>query len=170
MKEDSMSHQRVLLIFVVDDERVIAATLAIILRTSGYAVSFFTDPLEALKCAEQDVPDLLISDVMMPQLSGVDLAILLRRLYPRCGILLFSGQTCTDDLLAEARTQGHSFELLCKPVHPAEIIRRVREHDRSYRSLRSKDLGLPGSTPKLDSFAHTFAHSSQRELPAPLSM
>jgi DNA-binding response OmpR family regulator len=162
MKEDSMLHQRALRIFVVDDERVIAETLAIILRANGYAATAFTDPMEALRCARQDAPDLLISDVMMPQLSGVDLAILLRELCPRCGVLLFSGQAYTDDLLAEARMQGHCFELLCKPVHPVEIIRRVREHDASNRYLNSDTVRLSGTTPNVALFGYNSATLFER--------
>lgn len=62
-------------IFVVDDEAVIASTLAAILRLHGYSATAFTSPLEALAAAQLDAPDFLVSDVAMPVLSGVDLAI-----------------------------------------------------------------------------------------------
>ena len=70
-----MKERNVSVVFVVDDEVVIAQTLAMILERNGYSVRFFTDPLEALTNVEIDRPDLLISDVVMPQLSGIDLAI-----------------------------------------------------------------------------------------------
>jgi len=109
-------------IFVVDDEHVIAATLATILHMNGFSARFFTQPLEALAAACLDVPDLLISDVAMPGLSGVDLAIQMRAQCPQCKILLFSGQAATFDLLEDARKQGHDFDLLAKPVHPTELL------------------------------------------------
>ena len=82
----------------------------------------FTDPIEALAAAQSDAPDLLISDVAMPGLSGVDLAIQMRARHPMCKILLFSGQAGTLDLLENARAQGHDFHLLLKPVHPSELL------------------------------------------------
>jgi len=121
-KRAYMSPQPVLSIFVVDDELVIASTLAAILRMSGYSARFFTRPLEALTAAQSEAPDLLISDVLMPDLSGVDLAIRMRAQHPKCKILLFSGQAATLDLLEDARNQGHDFQLLLKPVHPSELL------------------------------------------------
>lgn len=109
-------------VFVVDDEHVIASTLAAILNMNGFSAEFFTRPLEALTAAQSDMPDLLISDVAMPGLSGVDLAIQMRELHPECKILLFSGQAATVDLLKDARNQGHDFHLLLKPVHPTELL------------------------------------------------
>jgi DNA-binding response OmpR family regulator len=109
-------------IFVVDDEYVIAATLATILHMNGFSARFFTLPLQALAAARLDVPDLLISDVAMPGLSGVDLANKMREQCPECKILLFSGEAATFDLLEDARKQGHDFDLLAKPVHPTELL------------------------------------------------
>jgi DNA-binding NtrC family response regulator len=112
-------------IFVVDDEYVIASTLAVILNMRGFSARFFTRPLEALTAAQSDIPDLLISDVAMPGLSGIDLAIQMRAQHPECEILLFSGQAATLDLLEDARNQGHDFHLLLKPVHPTELLSEI---------------------------------------------
>jgi CheY-like chemotaxis protein len=109
-------------IFVVDDEPIIASTLARILEQSGFAATSFTNPLEALEAAHSEHPDLLLSDVMMPQLSGVELAMRIRDKCPQCRILLFSGQAATADLLAEARKRGHDFHILSKPVHPKDLL------------------------------------------------
>ena len=120
-----MSSKPVPRIFVVDDEQVIASTLAIIFNMNGYSARCFTRPIEALTAAQSDIPDLLISDVAMPGLSGVDLAIQMRAQYPKCKILLFSGQAATLDLLEDARAQGHDFHLLQKPVHPTELLAEI---------------------------------------------
>jgi CheY-like chemotaxis protein len=109
-------------IFVVDDEPIIASTLAVIFNMNGYSARCFTDPTEALAAAQSDTPDLLISDVAMPGLSGVDLAIQMRAQYPKCKMMLFSGQAATLDLLEKARAQGHDFYLRLKPVHPTELL------------------------------------------------
>ncbi len=109
-------------IFVVDDEPVIASTLAAILQMHGYSAKFFTSPLEALAAARSKAPDLLISDVQMPGISGVDLAIQMKSQYPTCKILLFSGQPATLEMLKDARARGHDFDLLIKPVPPPELL------------------------------------------------
>jgi CheY-like chemotaxis protein len=90
-------------VIVVDDEATIAATLALILQKSGYSAIHFTNPLEALQAIKINPPDLLISDVVMPQMSGVELAISVRRIQPECMVLLFSGQAKSADLRRQAQ-------------------------------------------------------------------
>ena len=110
------------LVYVVDDEEVIASTLVLILKSSGYDAVSFVNPLEALHAAESVCPDILISDVMLPQMNGVDLAIQFKALYPTCRVLLFSGQAATTDLLSRASESGHTFDVLPKPIHPKELL------------------------------------------------
>jgi CheY-like chemotaxis protein len=124
-----MGNQKLTRIYVVDDERVIAETLAKILDGNGFSATSFIDPLQALSAAKITPPDLVISDVIMPQLSGVELAIQIREHCPSCKILLFSGNAATVDLLADARKRGHDFHLLKKPIHPNELLRQIRNQD-----------------------------------------
>jgi DNA-binding response OmpR family regulator len=113
-------------VFVVDDERMIATTLAAILNGAGYAAEAFLDPLEALKAAAMQCPDIVITDVMMPQLNGIDLGIQFKTKYPGCRILLFAGHGATAEQLKEARSQGHDFEILAKPMHPKDLLEAIR--------------------------------------------
>lgn len=113
-------------VFVVDDEPIVATTLGHILRLQGYNVSSFTDPLLALQAVHANPPDLVITDVVMPGISGIELGILLRESHPNCIVMLFSGQISTSQLLDAAKDRGHNFEILAKPVPPAEILGRVR--------------------------------------------
>ncbi len=114
-------------VFVVDDEDVIASTLAMILRLQGgFHARSFTEPLDALEAARLEAPDLLITDVVMPVLSGIELAIQFREHCPNCKVLLFSGTAATAHLLEAARANGHDFELLLKPVHPADLLTKIR--------------------------------------------
>jgi CheY-like chemotaxis protein len=126
-EEVILSEEGAFHIFVVDDEKAIAETLVIILGKSGFGATSFTNPLEALEKALMKSPDLLLSDVVMPVLSGVDLAVQIKEKCPNCKILLFSGQAETTDLLTAARKQGHNFPLVAKPIHPADLILRIRE-------------------------------------------
>jgi CheY-like chemotaxis protein len=126
-EDATSSSPRLPVVLVVDDERVIADTLSIILGKSGFTTMTAYDGTEALKLAGGVSPDLLISDVVMPGMSGIDLAISLTKLIPACKVLLFSGQAATIDLLAKARGNGHEFTTLTKPVHPTDMLRRISE-------------------------------------------
>ena len=117
-------------VFVVDDEQVVASTLAAILQMHGFSAKFFTSPLEALTAARSKAPDLLVSDVEMPGLSGLDLAIQMKAQYPSCKILLLSGQAATLDLLQQARAEGHHFDLLLKPIPPTEFLLEIEKRVR----------------------------------------
>jgi DNA-binding NtrC family response regulator len=114
-------------IFVVDDEPAIASTLALVLNSSGFSATAFTDPLKALRSAENRSPDFLITDVIMPQLNGIDLGVQFKAIYPGCRILLFSGQAATADFMESARKKGHNFDLLVKPVHPKDLLASIGE-------------------------------------------
>ena len=112
--------------FVVDDEPVIASTLASILRLSGFFAVAFTDPVKALESALLLSPDLLLSDVVMPQMSGIDLATQIRILCPGCKILLFSGQAATVDFLKDAQRVDENIQILPKPIHPGELLKAIQ--------------------------------------------
>jgi CheY-like chemotaxis protein len=113
-------------VLVADDERVIADTLAIILRQNGFETATAYNGREAVEAARRWKPDLLVSDVMMPELTGIEAAIQIRLLIPECKVLLFSGQTETAAMLSDARLRGYDFEILEKPVHPTDLIDRLR--------------------------------------------
>jgi len=113
-------------VLVADDERVIADTLAIILNQSGFEATAVYSGEKAVEAAETLRPDMLISDVIMTDLNGIDAAIKIRELLPSCKILLFSGQAATADLLDRAKGQGHQFEILAKPVHPQDLLAKLR--------------------------------------------
>ncbi len=114
-------------VLVVDDESAIADTLTEILSRSGYAAMAAYDANDALESALLAPPELLITDVVLPGMSGIELAITVRRIFPDCKILLFSGQASTADLLASAKSQGHHFTLLSKPIHPKDLLACVSE-------------------------------------------
>jgi len=115
-----------LLVFVVDDERLIAMTLSLILTHAGFSTAWFTVPEEALRAAVRAAPHLLLSDVAMPTMSGVHLAITMTSRWPTCKVLLLSGQAETADLLCEARSLGFSFRLLSKPIDPSCLLMEIR--------------------------------------------
>src|ERR1700743_627791 len=113
-------------VLVADDERVIADTLAMILNQSGFEARAVYTGEKALELTPEFKPDMLISDVIMADLNGIDAAIKIREILPHIKILLFSGQAATADLLEKARAQGYEFEILAKPVHPQDLLAKLR--------------------------------------------
>jgi len=112
-------------IVVIDDEKRIADTLALILRSKGYMAEVAYDGRSGLAACSEFFPQLVISDVVMPGMSGIEVAIEIRRLFPHCKILLYSGQAATAQMMEEARSRGYDFELLAKPVHPVQLLEKV---------------------------------------------
>lgn len=107
---------------VVDDEKVIAETLAIILRAQGYIVKTYADPLKALECLGSPFPDLLLTDISMPGLNGIELALTLRVRCPDCKVLIFTGQPQWAGHLRVREDEGKHFRCLSKPVHPTTLL------------------------------------------------
>jgi DNA-binding response OmpR family regulator len=119
------AHPNPPVVLIVDDERLIADTLSVILSNSGFAVMTAYDGQTALELASVVPPELLLTDVSMPGMNGVELAITLIQSVPDCKILLFSGQASTIDLLDRAHHAGHDFTLVLKPVHPTDLLARI---------------------------------------------
>jgi DNA-binding NtrC family response regulator len=120
-----MPESKRLRVFVVDDEPIIGFTLATVLESAGYTARSFTDPHEALRAAETNCPDYLISDVMMPALNGIDLGVQFKAIYPSVKVLLFSGTSSFANLWDMANTKGHKFDLLSKPIHPQALLKAI---------------------------------------------
>ncbi len=112
-----------------------------ILRHSGYDASSFYNAESALAEIESACPELVISDVMMPGMNGVDMAVLIRERHPECKVLLFSGQASTLNILDMVGRRGYDFELLAKPIHPTDLLARVASV--GDESDRSRSMGYP---------------------------
>jgi CheY-like chemotaxis protein len=78
-------------VLVVDDDPTIRTCLTVLLESVGYAVATAGDGLEALLLINESTPDILISDLNMPGMSGVDLLSEIRRRFPRIVTIAMSG-------------------------------------------------------------------------------
>ena len=114
-------------ILVVDDEPLIADTIVQILNRNGFIATAAYGGREAIDCARLTSPELILSDVLMPHIDGVEAAITIQKFLPATRIVLFSGQAATVEILARARTRGYHFELLAKPLHPTQLIKHLRQ-------------------------------------------
>jgi CheY-like chemotaxis protein len=117
-------------ILVVDDEKVIADTIVQILNRNGFIADAAYGGEEAIEKAKIVCPELVLSDVLMPEVDGVEAAIAIRKHCPDTRIVLFSGQSATVEILARASERGYAFELLPKPIHPTQLIKHLRDETR----------------------------------------
>jgi len=123
---DSRTTRKKKRIVIVDDDVLIAESLADILNGEGFEATAVFSGKDAIDWAGTTKPDVVVSDVVMPEMNGIEVARSIREFLPQCRIILFSGQALTSDLLAEARAQGHAFEILAKPVNPYSLIAALR--------------------------------------------
>lgn len=122
--EDSLK-KRKLRVLVIDDERLIADTTAEILNGSGFEATPLYNGKTAVEVARQLCPDVVITDVVMPEINGVELAKEITSKCPGTRVVLISGQASTAGLLENARRQGYSFELLAKPLDPEILLHKL---------------------------------------------
>ena len=109
-------------VLIVDDETVIADTLQTIFSEALYEARAVYSAQQAIDEAKDWSPDLVIVDVILPCMNGIDLAVLLRALCPNARILLFSGQTAASDLLDQARQDSHQFDVVPGPLESHALV------------------------------------------------
>ncbi len=114
-------------ILIVDDELAIADTLQMIFQMQRYDARVAYSAERAVELIAEWQPELAILDVILPEMNGIDLAIVIKANYPMCHVILFSGHTNTSMLLEEAGKKGHNFEVLAKPVMPDLMLERASE-------------------------------------------
>jgi CheY-like chemotaxis protein len=114
-------------ILIVDDESLVADTLCIIFRKSGYECRVSYSGEQAIAAVQSFVPDLLICDVCMPDMDGLDVAEAISRVAPECRVLMFTGQ-----YMNLRRVQAHFAEItthsaiVTKPIQPEDLLRQAR--------------------------------------------
>jgi CheY-like chemotaxis protein len=113
-------------ILVVEDEPAVRELAVLILRERGYQVQESGNAFEALELIRKNAPfDLVLTDVIMPQMSGKVLCDQIKSQIPHTKVLLMSGYT--DDALAHHGVLDEGLSFLEKPFSPLQLTRKVRE-------------------------------------------
>ena len=122
-----MGFAETLRVLIVDDERLIADTLAKIFRQAGYESQAAYSAEAVIETMSQASPHLAIIDVVLTGMTEIELAVRLQEACPECCILLLSGDYTTAELLRKAERQGHTWMTLAKPSPPAELLLKAAE-------------------------------------------
>lgn len=120
------------IILIVDDEPAILGLVKDILRPCGYLVNTAANGKEALVALQAHPYDLVITDMMMPQMDGMELVQYLRLHYPETLVIVFTGYASYQDAVNAVKIGA--FDYLPKPVQP-EILRHAVERALDYQRL-----------------------------------
>jgi DNA-binding NtrC family response regulator len=112
-------------VLVVDDDRVVRNLIAEILRRAGHDVVAVAEAKEALRVAADGSIELVVTDVTMPGMSGLELAAAVRSGHPGLPVLIVTGSG-TDDMVADALASGAA-GVLAKPFTQAELRQAVAD-------------------------------------------
>lgn len=111
-------------VLVVDDEPNVANSLAMILSNVGFEARAAYNGESALLMVGERPPAFLLTDVFMPGIDGIQLAIAVAQNFPSCKVTLFSGNASERET-RRAHEAGYEFPLLMKPIHPEKIVEHI---------------------------------------------
>ena len=126
-------------ILLVDDEEVVLKSLGRFLTRCGHRLRTAPDGVEALRCVEEETPDVVISDVRMSDVDGLDLLERVKGRFPSLPVVLITGHW-NREVAASARRKG-VYDCLRKPVRIEDlmaVLERVKEGERDISKERSK--------------------------------
>ena len=107
----------------------VADTLAMVPNSEGFEARAVYRGEEGVKLARSVEFDFLVTGVVMPQMNGIDAAIQIRRLLPKCKILLVSEDNYSSALLHNTQSPGYRFQILAKPVRPLMLFQALRSDE-----------------------------------------
>ena len=138
-------------ILFVDDEPCMRELMAMILNDEGYEVSTAADGFDALAQLRNFVPDLIISDLQMPRMSGVEFLSVVRHRFPTIPVLAVSGSFDMDEF-SPASVMADAFYPKSR-CHPDELMKTVR--DLMYLPLSRPTNYRPCQSPKVQTARST---------------
>ncbi|MCX7816790.1 MAG: sigma-54 dependent transcriptional regulator [Syntrophales bacterium] len=141
-------------ILVVDDEVAICSSLGAILRDEGYDVITATSGEEALKIIDEELPDLVLLDIWLPGMDGIETLKVIREEYPSIRVIMMSGHGTIET--AVKATKLGAFDFIEKPLHLDKVILLVKhaldmvhleEENVFLKSKISQDYEIIGNSP-----------------------
>ncbi|MCV7103453.1 two-component system response regulator TcrX [Mycobacterium palustre] len=111
-------------VLVVDDEAVLAEMVSMALRYEGWNISTAGDGAAAIAAARTQRPDVVVLDVMLPDMSGLDVLHKLREENPQLPVLLLTAKDAVEDRIAGLTAGGDDY--VTKPFSIEEVVLRLR--------------------------------------------
>jgi two-component system, OmpR family, response regulator len=111
-------------VLVVDDEAVLAEMVSMALRYEGWKIATAGDGASALESARTQRPDVVVLDVMLPDMSGLDVLRKLRQENPQLPVLLLTAKDALEDRIAGLTAGGDDY--VTKPFSLEEVVLRLR--------------------------------------------
>lgn len=124
-------------ILVVDDDVALLVILKEWLMLFGAHVDTASEGLEALYAAKRNSYDLIITDLQLPNLNGLQLLTFFKEIDPRVEVVFLTGQATLDDAISALR-EGRAFDFLRKPIHDFQVLNDVLEKALLRRALASE--------------------------------
>jgi two-component system, OmpR family, response regulator MtrA len=147
-------------VLVVDDDSALAEMLGIVLRADGFDPSFVADGSRAMQAFRDTKPDIVLLDLMLPGLSGIDVC---RAIRADSGVpmIMLTAKTDTVDIVLGLESGADDY--VVKPFKPKELIARMRARLRHHENIASETLaiGPPESPVKIDVPAHQVTRDGQ---------
>ena len=151
-------------ILVVDDDPAISEMLSIVLEAEGFDTVVVTDGAEAVGTFEREQPDLILLDLMLPGMNGIDICKAIRRTSP-VPIVMLTAKTDTIDIVLGLESGADDY--VTKPFKPKELVARVRARLR--RSSTDNEI-LQISNLTVDVPSHTVRRGNEELQLTPLEL
>jgi DNA-binding response OmpR family regulator len=123
MNEQQVVVNESMRILIIDDEPSIADALKLILNDNGYVATATITGRDGLALAKSESFDMVITDLRLPDISGLEILVSLRKQVPDCPVIMITAHG-TPDVISEAMAHG-AFDVLAKPFFPADLLNRV---------------------------------------------
>jgi two-component system, NtrC family, nitrogen regulation response regulator NtrX len=140
-------------VLIIDDEESIRTSLGGILEDEGYKTLFAVDGVEALSIARLETPDLVLLDIWMPRMDGLETLQKLKELHPELTVIMMSGHGTIETAVRSTKLGAYDFiekplslEKVIITVSNALGVRRLREENASLRIMAQKDHKMVGSS------------------------
>jgi len=121
-------------ILIVDDESEVCLSLAEVLQSKGYQTLHEDNPLKVLALLGQESVDLILMDVRMPVLGGIDLLKIIRKTHPLLPVIMISGYASVESAVRAMKYGALNF--FAKPVQLSELLQEIHHLERSVRIKR----------------------------------
>jgi two-component system nitrogen regulation response regulator NtrX len=143
-------------ILVVDDEDNIRTALAGILEDEGFRTLFANDGITALEVVRKELPDLVLLDIWMPRLDGIETLQRMKALHPSLLVIMMSGHGTIETAVKSTKMGAYDFiekplslEKLLVTIRNALGMLRLKDENETLREMAYRERGMTGSSPAM---------------------